>query len=124
LMRRPQARAGSGAMRPADAAPILRQLAERQASAAERVARTLQTAPEPPVGRLSQVFTADELREAGLPARSTAREFRMRWESQEPEAVQVVRDLVASQVDHVTVARRVQRGRGFDPMRVQVVWRR
>jgi ribosomal protein L13E len=87
------------------------------------VARTLQTAPEPPVGRLSQVFTADELREAGLPARSTAREFRERWESQEPEAVQVVRDLVQTQVERIVVSRRAQRGRGFDSSRASIVWR-
>jgi DNA invertase Pin-like site-specific DNA recombinase len=112
-----------GTMRPADAAPILRRLAERQATAAERVSRTLQTTPEPPVQRLSQVFTADELRDAGLPARSHAEEFRLRWEAHDPAAVQVVRDLVQTQVERVTISRRVTRGRGFDTERVSIAWK-
>lgn len=118
-----QALVGTGEMSPADAAPILRQLRDRQREAAESVARTLQTAPEPPVKRLGQVFTADELKAAGLPGRSTAQEFRVRWENRDPEAAQVVRDLVTSQVQQVTISRREHRGRGFDPTRVKIVWR-
>src|SRR2546428_13736188 len=80
----------------------------------EALNRTLQTAPEPPVRRLGQVFTADELREAGLPGRSTAQEFRVRWENRDPEAVQVVRDLAQTQVERIVIARRLNRGKSFD----------
>ncbi|MEO8291495.1 MAG: recombinase family protein [Actinomycetota bacterium] len=99
---------GEGLMSPADAAPILARLRERQREAAEAVARTLQTAPEPPVKRLSQVFTAHEVR----------------WETRDPEAVQVVNDLALTQVERVIVSRRAVRGRGFDSKRVKVVWKR
>jgi site-specific DNA recombinase len=115
---------GEGKMRPADAAPILTQLAARQADAAERLSRTLQTAPKPPVKRLAQVFTRDELRSVGLGhlAGGSAEEFRLRWEAREPAAVAAVRDLVKSQVEHAVISRRVQRGREFDPSRVNVEW--
>ena len=53
-------------MRPADAAPILSQLAARQAEASERVSRTLRVTPPPPVSSVAQLFTADELRSVGL----------------------------------------------------------
>ncbi|MEX2274913.1 MAG: recombinase family protein [Actinomycetota bacterium] len=116
---------GDGSMRPADAAPILKQLAERQEKAAKRVGRSLQTAPEPPVSRLTQMFTRDELRAVGIdrPAGgASAEEFHLRWEDREPEAVAAVRDLVTSQVERITIHRRERRGKSFDPTRVQIAW--
>lgn len=118
---------GQGLMRPADAAPILKQLADRQAEVADRVALTLQTAPEPPVHHIAQVFDSVELREVGLDeyaGKSSAEEFQVRWQAREPEIVAVVRDLVTSQVAQVTVYRRKVRGRGFDEDRVRVAWRK
>lgn len=115
-----------GLMRPADAAPILKRLAERQLAAADAVARTLTTVPEPPVKAMAQVFDAYELREAGLDdlvGSASAEEFQVRWEAREPEAIAVVRDLAQTQVERVEVSRRRVRGRGFDPTRVTVAWR-
>ena len=117
---------GQGVMRPADAAPILTQLAARQAEVSERVSRTLRVTPEPPVRSVAQLFTADELRSVGLEdlvGRGSAEEFHGRWEGREPEAVAQVRDLILAVVDHVDVRRRTRPGRGFDPDRVTITWR-
>ena len=118
--------AGAGEMRPTSAAEILKRLEERQKHLADRVGRSLRTAPKPPVSRLSQMFTPAELRSVGIErptGRYSAEEFHMRWADREPEAVAAVRDLVLSQVERITVRRRQQRGRGFDPTRVRIVWR-
>jgi hypothetical protein len=90
----------------------------------DRVSRALQTAPEPPVRKLTQLFTREELRSVGIERPdgvASAEEFHMRWADREPETVSVVRDLLVSQVDHVVCPPAgAPRCREFDPSRMTI----
>jgi hypothetical protein len=106
-----------------------KRITERRRELTEVLSRSLPVpASEPVVTSLVEVFSDDELYEAGLLTGRTpvnaSRPFRARWEARNPEAAAQVRDLYSQVLGTVTVKRREVRGRGLAPERCVIAWRR
>jgi DNA invertase Pin-like site-specific DNA recombinase len=122
--------AGSGELRPADAAPILHDLAARQRLLTDELARTLpppETIPPPLLGWLGSWFA--EWRRLGiLPTDhpDPDPDFARRWDARELTEAEVLqlREVFMPRLERVTIAVRKRRGKTFDPTRVKVAWRK